>query len=200
MLATKLQEMEYEEEGHMGEEEMEEGFTTSHGDDSEENLDFNLEETEEMEYESMDEDFDLSEILAELDEEEISEPYTDEEPYEDTAGTERGYVKEAKEKDEEEESEDVADMSIEDLKDLIKDIVAQEMGNEEDHEEPDEDNAGGPSDHDADNANDDEIDLNELLAELEALGEDDNMEEESMYEAKKMKMKKAKEEEEKKKR
>jgi len=174
MLATKLQEMEYEEEGHMGEEEeMEEGFTTSHGDDSDENLDFNLEE--EMEDESMmDEDFDLSEILAELDEEEISEPYTDGEPYEDIAGTERGYVKEAKEKDEEEESEDVADMSIEDLKDLIKDIVAQEMGNEEDHEEPDEDNAGGPSDHDADNANDDEIDLNELLAELDALGEDDD--------------------------
>jgi hypothetical protein len=191
MLATKLQEMEYEmeEEGYEGEEEMEEGFTTSHGDDSDENLDFNLEE--EMEDESMNEDFDLSEILAELDEEEISEPYTDEEPYEDIAGTEKGYVKEAKEEDEEdedEESEDVADMSVEELKDLIKDIVAQEMEDgEEMHAEPDEDNAGGPSDHDADNA-DDEINLDELLAELDALGEgDDDMEEESMYEAKKSK-------------
>ena len=181
MLAAKLNEMEYEEEGLKGEDEMEEGFTTSHGDDSDENLDFNLEE--EMEEESMDEDFDLSEILAELDEEEISEPYTDEEPHEDIAGTEKGYVKEAKEKDEEEseESEEVADMSVEDLKNLIKDIIAQEMGNEggEDHMEPDADNAGGPSDNDADNA-DDEINLDELLAELDALGEgkgEDEMEE-----------------------
>jgi hypothetical protein len=53
------------------------------------------------------------------------------------------------------------------------------MGNEggEMHAEPDTDNAGGPSDNDADNAND-EIDLEELLAELDALGkgEDDNEE------------------------
>ena len=177
MLAAKLNEMEYEEEGHMGEDEMKEGFTTSHGDDSDENLDFNLEE--EMEDESMDEDFDLSEILAELDEEEISEPFTDEYPHKDIPGTEKGYVKEAKGEDEE-ESEDVADMSIEDLKDLIKDIVSQEMGNEEGHEEPDADNAGGPSDHDADNA-DDEINLDELLAELDALGEgDDDMQDEGI--------------------
>lgn len=39
MLSTRLQEME-----EIDEEEMEEGFLSSHGDDSDENLDFNLEE------------------------------------------------------------------------------------------------------------------------------------------------------------
>jgi len=77
------------------------------------------------------------------------------------------------------------------------------MGNEggEMHAEPDADNAGGPSDNDADNAND-EIDLEELLAELDALGEgEDNDDDDAakMMEAKKMKAKKEKEEEEKKK-
>jgi hypothetical protein len=203
MLATKLQEMEYEEEGYMGEdEEMEEGFTTSHGDDSDENLDFNLEE--EMEDESMDEDFDLSEILAELEEEEMKEKlnkggYTgslkdkDEKTTVKTTQADTAYSKlsEAKDEDEEEseeeetETEEVADMTVEDLKALIKDIVSQEMGGEQEmHAEPDADNAGGPSDHDADNA-DDEINLDELLAELDALGEGEDMEEESMYEAKK---------------
>jgi hypothetical protein len=200
MLATKLQEMEYEEEAMGGEDEMEEGFLTSHGDDSDENLDFNLEE--EMEDESMDEDFDLSEILAELEEEEMEEKlnkggYTgslkdkDEKTTVATAQHDTAYSKlaEAKDEDEEEseetETEEVADMSVEDLKALIKDIVSQEMGGEEEmHAEPDADNAGGPSDHDADNA-DDEINLDELLAELDALGEGDDMEEESMYEAKK---------------
>ena len=126
-----------------------EGFTTSHGDDSDENLDFNLEE---------DEDFDLSEILAELNEAEEKEE-----------------KKEKKEKKEKEEEESVADMTIDDLKALIADIVSQETGGGAEeggmHMEPDEDNMGGPSDHDADNA-DDEIDLEELLAELDEMGND----------------------------
>jgi len=184
MLAAKLNEMDYEGEVEDLEEdaEMEEGFATSHGDDSDENLDFNLEENDELE-----EDFDLSEILAELDEEEFSEPYTDEKPFKDIKGTERGYVKEAKEEDEEEESEEGEEMpeegeempeDIDSLKSLIQSLIAQEMGNEggEMHDEPDADNAGGPSDHDADNA-DDEINLDELLAELDALGESDELEE-----------------------
>jgi len=191
MLAAKLNEMEYEEES-MGEDEMEEGFTTSHGDDSDENLDFNLEE--EMEDESMDEDFDLSEILAELEDEEMEEAKKkklnkgghtgsmkdkDEKSTLDTTKNDTAYSKlaEAKDEEEEEETEEIADMSVEDLKSLIKDLISQEMGGEE-HAEPDADNAGGPSDHDADNA-DDEINLDELLAELDSLGEgeDDEMEE-----------------------
>jgi hypothetical protein len=190
MLATKLQEMELDEEEAGYDPEMEEGFTTSHGDDSDENLDFNLEEDEDLDpydyaSEGLEEDFDLSEILAELEED--------------------ANLFEAKEEDEDEEDEeesielDPEDPNfIQDLRDLINDIVDQKMGNEEDHAEPDEDNAGGPSDNDADNE-DDEIDLEELLAELDAFNEGDDTEYESMqYEAKKMKAKKAKEEEEKK--
>jgi len=211
MLATKLQEMEYEEEGHMGEEEMEEGFTTSHGDDSDENLDFNLEE--EMEDESMDEDFDLSEILAELEDEEMEEKLNkgghtgslkdkDEKTTIATAKADTLYSKLAEAKDEEEEMEEesVSDMSVEDLKSLIKDIVSQEIEAEEaEGPEAEEEEAGEESMSMDGEEESDEINLDELLAELDALGEGDDMEEESMYEAKKMKMKKAKEEEEKKK-
>ena len=64
------------------------------------------------------------------------------------------------------------------------------MGNEGGEEipmEPDADNVGGPSDHDADNAGD-EIDLEELLAELDALGEnDDNDKDDIMAERRKSK-------------
>jgi hypothetical protein len=148
MLSTKLNEMEYENEN-----EMEEGFTTSHGDDSDENLDFNLEETDELE-----EDFDLSEILAELNEAEEKE----------------------KKKEETEENEEEMPEDIDSLKALIQDLISQEMGNgggAEMHAEPDADNMGGPSDHDADNA-DEEIDLEELLAELDEMGNDDDQMEE----------------------
>ena len=41
------------------------------------------------------------------------------------------------------------------------------------HAEPDADNAGGPSDHDADNATDEEIDLDEILREM-GYGEDED--------------------------
>jgi hypothetical protein len=185
MLATKLQEMEYEEEAMGEEEEMEEGFTTSHGDDSDENLDFNLEE--EMEDESMmDEDFDLSEILAELEDEEEKEMkeklnkggYTgslkdkDEKTTVATAKADTVYSKlsEAKEEDEE-ESESVSDMSVEDLKSLIKDIVSQEIEAEEAEGPEAEEEEAGEESMSADGEESDEINLDELLAELDALGE-----------------------------
>jgi hypothetical protein len=217
MLATKLQEMDYDAEVsdlEDAEEEMEEGFTTSHGDDSEENLDFNLEE--EMEDESMmDEDFDLSEILAELEDEEMEEAkkkkfnrggYTgslkdkDEKTTVATAKADTAYSELSEAKEEEEmEEESVSDMSVEDLKSLIKDIVSQEIEAEEAEGPEAEEEEAGEESMSADGEESDEINLDELLAELDALGEGDDMEEESMYEAKKMKMKKAKEEEEKKK-
>jgi hypothetical protein len=185
MLAAKLNEMEdnMDEDIYEGDEEMEEGFTSSHEENDDANLDFNLEEMDMDPYdyanEELEEDFDLSEILAELEED--------------------ANLFEAKEEDEEEEdeeeSEDVADMSVEDLKALIKDIVTQEIEAEE-AEGPEaeaEEEAGEMSGEE-----EDEINLDELLAELDAFNEGDNMDEEFMYEAKKMKAKKAKEEEEKK--
>jgi hypothetical protein len=173
MLATKLQEMEYmEEEGYESDEEMEEGFDTEEFGFDRKNGDVN----ENEESSDLEEDFDLSEILAELEEENENLNEAKKEDEEESEDEE--------EESEETETEEVADMSVEDLKALIKDIVSQEMGGEQEmHAEPDADNAGGPSDQDADNA-DDEINLDELLAELDALGEGEDMEEESMYEAK----------------
>ena len=193
MLATKLQEMDYDAEVsdlEDAEEEMEEGFTTSHGDDSEENLDFNLEETEEMEYESMDEDFDLSEILAELEDEEMEEKlnkggYTgslkdkDEKTTVKTTQADTAYSKlsEAKKEDEEEmEEESVSDMSVEDLKALIKDIVSQEIEAEEAEGPGAEEEEAGEESMSVDGEESDEINLDELLAELDALGEGDDEE------------------------
>ena len=56
---------------------------------------------------------------------------------------------------------------------------------EDAHAEPDADNVGGPSDHDADNA-DDEIDLDEILREM-GYGEDEDSQEDKAEDAAEMK-------------
>ena len=194
MLAAKLNEMDYEE--GMGEEEMEEGFASSHEENSDANLDFNLEENDELE-----EEFDLSEILAELEDDEMEEAISkklnkgghigslkdkDEKTTLKTAQADTAYSKiaEAKEEGEEEETEEeveVADMSVEDLKALIKDIVSQEI---EAEEETSAEEAGEEEtvDMEMDNEenNEDEIDLEELLAELDSLNENEEELEEDM--------------------
>jgi hypothetical protein len=140
--------------------------------------------------EDLEEDFDLSEILAELDEakkDEEEEENGEDEEGEDEEGEEE-------ETGEDEEEENVADMSVEDLKDLIKSIVNQEIEAEE-AETPGDEAAEEMGIEMGDKAgmehNNDEIDLEELLAELDALEEDDKMEDESMsmYEAKAKKAK-----------
>jgi len=187
MLAAKLNEMEYGEEEleeKKSKKEMEEVDMMSPVDTDDEIQDAAraagaaLEEAEE----ELEEDFDLSEILAELNEAEEKEE--EEEETEET------------EEEEGEEEVEVKDMTIEDLKDLIKDIVSQEieaetpsmdMGAEEESEEVvdmgGEEMAAGAED---------EIDLEELLAELDSLDEADDKEE--MDEAKKKETKKEKEE------
>jgi hypothetical protein len=189
MLAAKLQEMEYEEEGAMGgytDENLEEEDYMQPLDTSDEMQqtgfgnkeqgrpgfgDYGIQEEDEME-----EDFDLSEILAELNEAE-----------------EEAAEEEADEESEEESDEDmnVADMSVEELTDLIKSIVDQELEAEEaetmDDEEAEEADMEVGAEMGAD-SNEDEIDLEELLAELDALGETKEEEDEAMYnEAKKKK-------------
>jgi hypothetical protein len=164
MLAAKLNEMEYEEEGHMGEEEMEEGFATNQfmsGDEDNSDTDQNkMDESEDLE-----EDFDLSEILAELEEEDENLNEAKEEDKEE----------DEKESEEEPEEEKVAEMSIEDLKALIKDIVGQEIESEEEEMPADEteEEAGEEMSMDmgSEKPESDEINLDELLAELDALGE-----------------------------
>ena len=72
------------------------------------------------------------------------------------------------EEGEEEEELEIEDMSVEDLKDLIRDIVAQETG----HDEEAEIEAGEESQDDMTSVDDsEEIDINELLAELEGMDE-----------------------------
>jgi hypothetical protein len=168
MLAAKLNEMDYDSEVNDLEdaaEEVEEGFNTEEfGFDDEDNT--SIGESED----ALEEDFDLSEILAELeDDENLSEAKKEKE--EEDKKKKKKMMKEAEEEAEEEESEDVADMSVEDLKALIKDIVAQEMGNEEGGEEAGEEiEMGGEEESD-------EINLDELLAELDALGEGEDKDE-----------------------
>jgi len=190
MLAAKLNEMEYEEE------ELEE---TKESDKKEkmEEVDHSSDNAnpgdawhkqahersqadaigEGKEEEELEEDFDLSEILAELNEAE------EEEEEEETEETEE---------EEGEEEVEVKDMTIEDLKDLIKDIVSQEMGDEAPEMGAEEPMEMGGEEMAADAGAEDEIDLEELLAELDSLDEADDKEE--MDEAKKKETKKEKEE------
>ena len=194
MLAAKLQEMEYEEEGAMGgytDENLEEEDFMQPDDTSDEMQQSGFGQKEQgrsgfgdVSEDEMEEDFDLSEILAELNEAE------DEEADEEEADEEE-------EESDEESDEDmnVADMSVEELTDLIKSIVDQELEAEEaetpaeeEAEYVDGEEAGMEAGAEMDAVSDeDEIDLEELLAELDALGEADDKEDEAMYEAKKKK-------------
>ena len=194
MLVAKLNEMDMDEEYGMeeeamkkGEKEMEEGMYPS---DTQDEIQDRYRKTGAALEE---EEFDLSAILAELEAEEMEEG-----------------LNEAKEKEEEEEEEgeeeteeteeeemDVKDMSIEDLKDLIKDIVSQEletgeMGAEAGEEEMSMDMGSEMGGEEMEMSDEEEINLDELLAELESLDENEELEE-----AKKKKvMKKEKEEKE----
>ena len=169
MLAMKLNEME--------EEEVEEGMYPE--DTSDEIQDRYRATGAALEEEDLDEELDLSAILAELENEDTLDEAKDEESEEETED------EESEEETEDEESEEdvkIEDMTVEELKDLIKDIVSQEMGAEE---APADDMMGGEEEDMGAEAGDEEINLDELLAELDALGEEDeDMEKESMYEAK----------------
>lgn len=167
MLAAKLNEMdeyEMEEEAMMG-----------------------VEKEEEM---KMEEDFDLASILAELELEEQAElaeaKKAEDEGEEEEKGEEEGEEEEKGEEEVEEEIE-VKDMSVEDLKALIKDVVSQELEAEELEMPADEAgeeemdiNMGDMGDMAA--GEEEEINLEELLAELDSLDEEAELEE-----AKKMK-------------
>jgi hypothetical protein len=160
MLAEKMKEYgKMEEEYSYEDGEMEEGFTSPHDKDHSQ-TDFFMPEGDELE-----EEFDISEILAELDED-----YSLEEAKKENEMKMKMKMKKKKmnEADDEEESEEesVADMTIDDLKALIADIVAQEMGGEEgDEMEAGEEEMEIDSEEESE-----EIDLEELLAELDGMG------------------------------
>jgi hypothetical protein len=206
MLAAKLQEMDMDD---AEEEKLEE---KSLGQDTYRTDDFQhvgarerhaaLEENEE----ELEEDFDLSSILAELsdDEEkpEMNEAEEEEEAEDEEMEAEEDEAEmEDEEAEDESEMENITDLTMDELKDIIKDIISSEMGGDE--MDADMGDMGGEEEMSMDLGGEeggeevgiemegeeeeiDEIDLEELLAELDALGEGDD-ENEGMYEAKKKK-------------
>ena len=159
MLSAKLNEMEDDEN-----QEMEEGYEPSNEDES----------------------FDISEILAELDNEELEEAKKDDKEEEKEEDETEAEDDETKEEDEaEEEAVEVKDMTVDELTSLIKDIVSQEMNTGEESmgdemgDMGDMSNVGGETEDnlamdsiETSEENDEELDLEELLAELDALDND----------------------------
>ena len=157
MLVSKLNEMDYEEEEAMYQgEEMEEGFDSN---------EFGFESDDDS---TLEEEFDLSEILAELEAEEETEMRLKE-------AKKKGKEEEESEEEESEEEEmEVGEMSVEDLKNLIKDIVSQELEAEEYETPADEEaemNMNDMGGEEITAGEEEEINLEELLAELDALDE-----------------------------
>lgn len=138
----------------------------------------------------------LAQKLQEMEEEDnMEEVVNEEETINNPEGpTAHGNVAEAEEEEEEETEEaeeeegeeaeeteeeelEIEDMSVEDLKDLIRDIVSQEIGQEEMPEEMPGEEAPEGADDMVGMEDEEEIDINEILAELEEADNEDKMEE-----------------------
>jgi hypothetical protein len=157
MLAAKLQEMETEEVDEVVEDAVAEEVN---------------EEEELAEAEVNEEEVTEEEVTeAEVSEEEVAvaEADDDSEESEEEAEEEEGEGEEA------EEEVEVKDMEVEDLKNMIRDILAQELGHEGEEELDAVDGEMDAADDMV--AADDEIDLNELLAQLEEMAKEDEMDE-----------------------
>ena len=165
MLAAKLQEME-DKKDETVEETVEEVEEAKH-----DNKDESVEEAkDDKKDEAIEED--LTEVPA-VAEEEVEEAEDDSEESEDEAEHDGDHDEEPAE--EPEGDEDLSDLSVDQFKDLIRDIINQEMGAEE---APADDMDGGDiegmgdepelEEPAVDGAEEEEIDLDELLKELEA--------------------------------
>ena len=217
MIAAKLQEMDVNEE----EEKLKEVDYISANDrrnDSDiiRNRAIDASQMSESE-ESLEEDFDLSAILAELDKEDEEKKETMKEAEEEEAGEEEEVEDEESEMEPTEEPAEemeadgenkITDLTVDQLKDIIKDIISSEMEAGDMEMPADEEVEMGGEEMDlemgAEKVGDemeiaeedlDEVDLEELLAELDALDEEKpDADEDMQYEAK---MKKVKKEDEK---
>ena len=153
MMSNKLEALAEEDE------EMEEGFKKSNG--------------EAPEDDSMDE-ISLEELIAELDgleESSYSEKEGSVDPGVDDSYMEENTLAEA------EDDDTVGEITVEDLKDLIRTAVADVLGNSEEageEEGPEEEEAG---EEEAPEEGEDEINLEEILAELDSLNENEDLEE-----------------------
>jgi len=169
MLAAKLQEMEDKDVDEVAVNEIEEEVDEAKDDKKDEAIEEELTEVEpvgEAEVEEAEDDSEESE-----DEAPIDEPADD---IEDAGG----------EEDAVDGDEDLKDLSVDQFKDMIRDIIAQEMGAGDGEELPADDMDGGDIEGMGDEApieepeldgvsEEEEIDLDELLAELEAISEDE---------------------------
>ena len=204
MLSAKLQEMDMD-DLEAEEEQLEE---KSLGQDTYRTDDFQhvgaRERHAALEEEELEEDFDLSSILAELSDDEEKPEMNEAEEAEEEAEDEEMEAEEDEAEMEDEEAEDesemedenITDLTMDELKDIIKDIISSEMGGDEEmdadmgdmggEEEMSMDLGGEEGDEEiAMEEEIDEIDLEELLAELDSLDEADDTDE--VYEVKKKK-------------
>ena len=178
MLAAKLQEMEDKDVEEVAVNEVEEELEEApKKDDKDEAVDEQLTEIDPP-------------GEAEEEAEDDSEESEDEAPIEDPAD---GIEDIGGEEDAIDGEEDLKDLSVDQFKDMIRDIISQEMGAGDGEELPADDMDGGDIEGMGDEApmeepdldgggEEEEIDLDELLAELEAISEAPAKEEEEMEE------------------
>ena len=167
MLAAKLQEMEdkssdeevvkeVEEDVDESVDSIEEAPKKAKEEDTMEEAQGNIDADDEKDHDQLEEGDGL-EAVKEAEEEDEAE--VDSEEAEDEAGEEGG--------EEEAHDEDLTDLSVEDFKDLIRDIISQEMGGDEEHTDMDAGDLEGSEELPAEAPEEEEINLEELLKELE---------------------------------
>ena len=185
MLAAKLQEMEdskkEEEVVNEVEEDVEEAVKSDDKkDETVEEGDYSKEDKKE---EAIEEDLSEVEPVGEADEDEKHEAEDDSEESEDEADVEVEAEPEAEAAEEVDGDEDLSKLSVDQFKDMIRDIIAQEVGGDaglgDDMDGGDIEGLGDEApieepglDAEAEAEGEEEIDLDELLRELEAATEE----------------------------
>ena len=149
MLAAKLQEMEDASNEEVVKEGDDEEVTEAQG---------NIDAHEENPADQLEEELTFEEEESEEEEADIDSEESEEEAEEET--------------EEEEEEVEVKDMEVDDLKDLIRDIIAQEVGQEELGDELAADEL--PADDMVGVEDEEEIDLDELMAEISEMSQEDD--------------------------
>ena len=125
-------------------------------------------EDEESHFEEQEEleEIGISSVLAELEQEETLEEKKDESEENESEENES-----EEDESEEDESEEIKDMTVEELRELIKGIVSDELGNEE--ETPLDIDDEEETEMEDDTSSEEEINLDELLAELDDLEQEE---------------------------
>ena len=181
MLAAKLQEMEdskvEEEVVNEVEEEVEEAKSHKEEDMDEAKKDDDMDEAkkddDKMEESAIEEEEVTEEVPA------VEEAEDDAEESEDEAEAEIDDAGEEEASEEPEGDEDISNLSVDQFKDMIKDIIAQEVGGDAPADDMDAGDIEGMGDEPAMDAepemagDEEEIDLDELIGELEAISEEE---------------------------